>query len=48
MLRRLLEKRFGAVPSWMDEHLAKLSTTELEEISLRLFDTKSIDELFSR
>jgi hypothetical protein len=47
MLRRLLEKRFGAVPAWMDEHLAKLSTTELEEISLRLFDTKSIDELFS-
>jgi predicted transposase YdaD len=48
ILRRLLGKRFGALPTWVDERLTKLSSAELEELSLRLFDVKSIDELFSR
>ena len=48
ILRRQIGKRFGAPPSWLDVRLTKLSAAELEEVSLRLFDAKSIDELFSR
>ncbi len=46
ILGRQLSKRFGMLPPWVDERLSKLSTTELEELSLRLFDAKSIDDLF--
>jgi predicted transposase YdaD len=45
ILRRLLAKRFGTAPEWVEERLAKLSTAELEDLSLRLFDAQSIDEL---
>lgn len=48
ILRRLLAKRFGTPPTWVDERLARLSTTELEDLSLRLFDAQNIDELFGR
>ena len=46
ILRRLLAKRFGTPPAWVEERLANLATAELEDLSLRLFDAHSIDELF--
>ena len=48
ILRRQLNKRFGTMPAGVDERLTQLSTSELEDLSLRLFDAQSIDELFSR
>jgi len=45
ILRRLIEKRFGALPRWAAEKLAGLSTTELEELSVRVLDTGSVEEL---
>jgi predicted transposase YdaD len=48
IVRRLLAKRFGNLPTWFDERLAKLSTGELEDLSLRVFDAKSLDELLGR
>jgi hypothetical protein len=48
ILRRQLNKRFGPLPAGVEERLAQLSTTELEDLSLRLFDAQSIDELFTR
>ena len=48
MLRRLLNKRFGMIPAWVDEQLSNLSATELEQLSLRIFDVSSLDELFRR
>ena len=48
ILRRQIGKRFGALPTSVDERLAKLSPAELEDISLRLLDAKSIEELFTR
>jgi predicted transposase YdaD len=48
IVRRLLAKRFGPLPTWLDERLTRLSSAELEELSLRLLDAKNIDELFSR
>jgi predicted transposase YdaD len=48
ILRGQLGKRFGTMPAWVDDRLAELSTAELEDLSLRLFDAKSLDELFLR
>jgi predicted transposase YdaD len=45
ILRRLLEKRFGSVPNWAADRLAKLSAKELEELSLRVLDARSIEDL---
>jgi predicted transposase YdaD len=45
ILRRLMEKRFGALPAWAAEWLASRSTAELEEISVRLLDAATIEEL---
>ncbi len=47
ILRRVLSKRFGALPAALDERLSTLSAAELEDLSVRLFDVKSIDELFA-
>ena len=48
VLRRQIGKRFGDLPIWVDKRLIDLSSPELEEHSLRLFDAVSLDELFSR
>ena len=48
ILRRLIGKRFGTLPAWADKRLAKLSAPELEQLSDRVLDAKSIDELFSK
>ena len=45
VLRRQTEKRFGALPSWAAEKLATLSASELEDLSERVLDAKSLDEL---
>jgi hypothetical protein len=45
VLRRLIEKRFGLVPVWAEERLAGRSTSELEELSVRVLDAESIEEL---
>ena len=45
VLRRLLEKRFGAMPTWAEERLETLSATELEDLSERLLDAPSIEDL---
>jgi hypothetical protein len=36
VIRRQIAKRFGPLPTWADDRLATLSTTELEDLSLRL------------
>ena len=45
VLRRLIEKRFGALPSWAGEKLEVLSTSELEDLSERVLDARNVDEL---
>jgi predicted transposase YdaD len=45
VLRRLIQKRFGRLPKWANEKLAALSTTRLENLSERVLDAKSLDEL---
>jgi predicted transposase YdaD len=48
ILRRQIEKRFGPLPARAEEHLTRLSIAELEELSLRVLDVKSMDDLFDR
>jgi predicted transposase YdaD len=48
ILRRQIAKRFGPLPARLDKKLAKLPRPALEDLSLRLFDAKSIDDLFAR
>lgn len=45
ILRRLIRKRFGAVPTWAEERLASRSTAELEDLSERVLDAHSIEDL---
>jgi hypothetical protein len=45
VLRRQIEKRFGAIPNWAAERLAGRSASELEELSVRVLDASSIEDL---
>jgi hypothetical protein len=45
VLRRLIEKRFGVLPGWAEERLTARSTAELEELSVRVLDALSIEDL---
>jgi hypothetical protein len=48
ILRRQIGRRLGSLPGWLEERLVNLSTSELEEISLRLLDAKDLNELLGR
>ena len=45
VLRRLIEKRFGALPAWAQERLSKFSSKELEDLSVRVLDAATLEEL---
>jgi len=45
ILRRQIEKRFGPIPEWAHERLAARSTAELEELSVRILDVASVEDL---
>ena len=45
ILRRLIEKRFGPLPGWASDKLAALPASELEDLSERVLDAKSVEEL---
>ncbi|MBF0436632.1 MAG: DUF4351 domain-containing protein, partial [Magnetococcales bacterium] len=47
MLTRLLQRRFGNVPDWAGEKMANAELSELEAWSLRIFDARSLDDVFS-
>ena len=45
ILRRLIEKRFGPIPRWAEERLASRSAAELEDLSVRVLDAQSMEDL---
>ncbi len=47
MLTGLLQRRFGIVPDWAREKIAKAKSSSLEEWSLRIFDAQSLDDVFA-
>jgi len=46
MLRNLLEKRFGSLPSWVNSRLEQATAQELEQWSLQLFDAIALEDVF--
>jgi flagellar biosynthesis/type III secretory pathway protein FliH len=46
LLRRLLVRRFGPLPSWVDERLAQASEAELEHWADRVLECAALDEVF--
>lgn len=46
IVRRQLEKRFGALPPTVEQRLMQFPVAKLEDLSLRLLDAQSLDELF--
>jgi len=46
MLRRLLEKRFGELPLWVNSRLEQANVQELEQWSLQLFDAVGLEDVF--
>ena len=47
VLRRLIEKRFGRIPAWAEKRLTRRSLAELEDLSERILDAKTLKELLS-
>lgn len=45
LLRRLIEFKFGALPSWAEQRLAECSDPALETIALRVFDAAKLEDL---
>ena len=45
VLRRLIAKRFGPIPAWAADRLRNSSTAELETLSERLLDARTLAEL---
>jgi predicted transposase YdaD len=45
VIRRLIEKRFGPIPSWAEERFAAQSNAELEDLSVRVLDAQNLEEL---
>jgi hypothetical protein len=48
VLRRLMERRFGPIPDWAETRLATLSSEEVDDISMRILDAQSLEQLFQK
>jgi hypothetical protein len=48
VLRRQLEKRFGPLPDWAQQRLLSLSTSELDDLSIRVLEARTIRELLGQ
>jgi predicted transposase YdaD len=45
VLKRLIVKRFGEIPAWLEERLAKSPAAELEQLGERLLDAQTLEDL---
>ena len=46
VLRRLLIRRFGALPAWVEQRLEQASPAELEQWVERVLDARTLEEVF--
>jgi len=47
LLLRQLQKRFGELPAWVPPRVEQAPPAQLESWGERLFDVRSLDELFN-
>jgi flagellar biosynthesis/type III secretory pathway protein FliH len=48
LLHRQIANRFGPLPEWAEERLKSLSAGQLEDISIRVLNATSLDQLFAQ
>lgn len=48
IVRSLMTKRFGDLPAWAEKRISQMNSTELEDLSLRLLDAKTLRGLLRR
>jgi predicted transposase YdaD len=48
MLRRILEKRFGQIPDWVETRLTSLPAADLDELGVHILDASGFQDLFPR
>ncbi len=46
VLRRMLQKRFGQIPDWVETRLTSLPAADLDELGVRLLDAAAFEDLF--
>jgi predicted transposase/invertase (TIGR01784 family) len=46
ILRRILEKRFGQIPEWVEKRLTGLPAADLDEVGVRILDASTFEDLF--
>ncbi len=46
ILRRLLSRRFGAIPAWTEDRLNQAEEKDLEIWSDRILEANTLDEIF--
>ena len=46
LLRRQIERRFGALPAWVEQKLSQSSAEDLEAVGLRVLDATALEDLF--
>jgi hypothetical protein len=46
VLRRLLTRRFGVLPTWVEERLTQASLQELERWTDRILEARQLEEVF--
>ena len=47
LLRKLLTRRFGALPEWVDERLADASREQLEQWVEQVLEARRLEEVFT-
>jgi hypothetical protein len=47
LLRRLLARRFGALPAWVDKRLTDASREQLEHWVERVLDAQRLEDVFT-
>jgi hypothetical protein len=46
LLRRLIERKFGRLPEWVEQKLSQSSAQEIEAVGVRVLDATTLEDLF--
>ena len=47
IVRRLIEKRFGALPQWAERRLRQCTQAEADDLAMKFVDAKTLEEMFA-